>query len=859
MTHQLRPGIPRLAFLVMVCFLFATSCSTGPDSQESESYDFIASFDEANGDLGRLVIPIHFRSTLLESGFRRSPGSTHVLVSAPKAVLRFDSPWTCSDSHIDMILRASRPGRIRIILNDHTLGETSVGTTDKLHSWEISTGLLQPQANHLTLQKLDADGLVLSAVTLPPTDRTIQIKSRRAQLLPGPPPTNLDYKVRIPGSLQLTCETAYSFPAATAPKGMLVFEIEARSEGIPEILFSREVSLGPGHPVRAAEPAVVDLDSLAGKEVELTFRTTFHGDQHLPLTGKVGWIRPHIRSAEMPDSSKPSLIIWLVDTQRADHMGCYGFQRSTTPHIESFSRDAIQFENMFSNSSWTKASIATFFTGLHPSAHGAVGRNDRLLPQVTTLAQVIRNAGYRTTAFSANTVFHAEDWDICRGFEEVFTYPIDKGGEGRQTMALLSDLDPWLEKVGKVPFFLFILTLDPHAPYHPPTEYSAMFSEDYQGPMDRRVDARRRLGENLKTRSVTEVEKRQVEALYDSEIAFADHCFGRFIALLKKQGLLDTSYVLCLSDHGEELNDHQNWGHGQSLHDELIRLPLFARLPGGQRSGSVLSRSVQGIDLMPTVLEWLSVDGPKGQGTSFAAAVEPENHSSVVEILAEQALDRNRLYSLTQNRYKYILRLSPYQQEALYDIRTDPAEQQNLFASHQAIAAPMAVRVTAFRDMAERGTRIMFVNPNQTMARGEIVARSPITLVRGINLNRHEGVVYGLSQDRHRLWFNFNVGSQPRGFVFDLERPDLGATLQLETHPEGEVWPVYIGQKNERIHSIPVELKGPDLLSGRSNMIDPSDKEFGCFIWRLPGGQDMGPDKLSAEETENLRHLGYIE
>lgn len=841
--------------LIYLPVIFFIGCQTRPEFPQVENYDFIAAFNEAEVDLGQQAIAINKSSQLLESGFRKSPESAHAQASTPQVRLRFDSPWERSATRLGMALRASRSGRVRIMLNGEDLGETSVRETERNYFLKVPAGLLQPQANLLTLQTLDAVGVSLSALVLPPTYSMIQFQNRRTQLLPGPPPTRLTYRLRAAGSSRLTFETAYDFPAAAVPEGKLVFEVTASSGFFSRSLFKREVILGPDSPAQAAESAVVELGALAGEGVDLTFGTTFKGKTCLPLAGNVGWVRPQLRSVAPPgEASKPSLIVWLVDTQREDHMGCYGYQRATTPHTDAFAREAVQFQNMLSNSSWTKASIATLFTGLHPSAHGAVGRTDRLLPQVTTLAQVLREAGYRTTAFSANAVFHSKGWDICRGFEEVYTFRVHRSREGRGTLKILSDLVPWLEEVGDEPFFLFIHTVDPHSPYRPPPEYCRMFNKVYRGRFTKKVgDPGQWVG------VATEAEKRQFEALYDSEIAFGDHCFGRFISMLKKLKLYDSWYTLFLSDHGEELNDHRNWGHGQSLHEELLRLPMLLRLPEERQAGTVVGGTVSGINLMPSLLEWLKIEGPAGPGASFAAAVEAGRDPEAVEILAEQALDKHRLYSLTSGNYKYILRLDPQQEEAFYDLGTDPAEQQNLFGSHAAQAAPLAARVATYREAAERGTRVVFVNPTKTSVKGEIVAQTPITTVRGIKLSSSQGVPYGLSEDRRRLWFRFSVEKWPRGFIFDLERPELGATLHLDSLDEHAEWPIYLGGGNQPAPAVPVDLVGPELLAGSGKSIVPSDPKIGCFVWRIPGGGDMGPTKLSDKETENLRALGYIE
>jgi hypothetical protein len=381
-----------------------------------------------------------------------------------------------------------------------------------------------------------------------------------------------------------------------------------------------------------------------------------------------------------------------------------------------------------------------------------------------------------------------------------------------------------------------------------------MFSGNYDGRFKRRVGNPRPLAKNA-----TEDDFRQFEALYDSDIAFGDHCFGRFIAMLKQRGLFEDAYTLYLSDHGEEFYEHGGWGHGRSLHEEQTRLPMLLRLPGGRRSGTVVDGVVRGIDLMPSLLEWLGIEGPPGPGVSFASAVEAGRDPAEVEILAEQWLDKSRLYSLTRGNWKYILRLDPYREEALYDLETDPAERTNLFESRPDLASPLAARVAAYRGSAERGSRVVFVGSTGQPVGGEIVAGSPISTVRGINMAINQGFSYDLSEDRRRLRFEFKQGKRQHGIILDLERPDLGAALHLDRRADGGAWPVYLGPENERPSTAPVELTGPELVAGPGRSIGESDPKVGCFVWRVPGGGDSGPASLSEEEIEDLRALGYLE
>ncbi len=852
--------------LAICCLLLCCLAGCTAQAPLVESYDFIASFEESQGRLSRQEIVVRHGDQLLESGFAKRNQGRGVVLNADLATLRFDSPWIRGAGALALSLRAKEPCRVRVTLNGQVLNPAEVSGEFSNFSWALQEGDLQRQNNRLTLEAPPTACLRLASLTLPPTSSTVLLDRRRIPFLPAPPPSSLSYRLRpAPGS-RLSFETVCKFSTRGPPGEAVVFEVLNRANSTPQTLFRREVPLQPAAAAGISEPAEIDLTPLAGQELELVFITRYRGESRRPFSGDAGWGNPRLLPAERTSDTSPSLIIWLTDTLRADHLGCYGYRHNTSPHLDRFASEAILFENFLSQSSWTKSSIATIFTGLNASYHGAVGREDKLLPQVTTMAELFREAGYNTAAFSSNAYFFADYWGLTKGFEEVWSYYPSNHFEDSQ--AIIEDLLPWISARTGNPFFLFVHTRDPHDPYLPPRRFANLFPHE---PRTAAAGGGNTAETAAAPDGVTAAgsgpgmgdpgwDPAPLLSAYDGEIAYNDEFFKRFILELQRAGLYDPSLLVYLSDHGEEFHDHGGWRHGHQLFQEQIRIPLIIRLPRGKHGNRTVRGATREVDLLPSLLQWAGLECSTGQGESFSGLVEAGEDPAPLEILSEQTLDSAALYSITAGRYKYILRLEPDREELLFDMVADPAESFNLLAEQPELAATLAGRIASYREIAETGTRILFISAKKRTAIGKVVGNSPFRMVNGINLGEKvAGRSFGLSDDRRTIWFRINTAGEPGGLVFDLERPDLGAVLTLQTSRTGPGWPVFLGARTEAEKDGPLHLMGDELLVPKRTVASLSGKPDGCHIWRVPGGAEQGPSVLSEEELENLRGLGYIE
>jgi choline-sulfatase len=373
-----------------------------------------------------------------------------------------------------------------------------------------------------------------------------------------------------------------------------------------------------------------------------------------------------------------NVIIYLVDTLRADHLGCYGYARPVSPRIDAFASEAVRFRHTVAQSSWTRPSVATLLTGLLPLTHGVNGRRDALAPQAVTLAEMLQARGYRTAGFVTNGNV-AKSFGLGQGFE---TYRLLPKKHGAAT-DVNAEAAGWLDKVWTkdAPFFLFLHTVEPHAPYNPPLPFRQRFAASVKDDSLTRLRVFRRLAEN-KLPTTPELRRNLID-LYDAEIAANDAAFGDLIDLLVERGLWDDTVIVFVSDHGEEFLDHGDWEHGKTLHAEMLDVPLIVRAPG--MGGKVVERQAQHADLVPTLLDLLGLPvPPQAEGRSLlpwmAGGGMPGEEAS--ETAAFSWLDERgfRAASVTTPKWRLIENRapSPIPGRLLYDRRTDPTERRDL-------------------------------------------------------------------------------------------------------------------------------------------------------------------------------------
>jgi len=402
----------------------------------------------------------------------------------------------------------------------------------------------------------------------------------------------------------------------------------------------------------------------------------------------------------------PNVFVILVDALRADHLGVYGHRRDTSPALDAFARDGIVFEQAITQSTFTKSSIASLFTGRAPFEHGVYWGDrrdtaDRLTSDVLpdrelTLAEVLRSRDFLTAAWVQNS--HLRPY---MGFAQGFVSYRDQQGD---VDSINRRFLGWLRGPARLEsIFAYLHYIDLHDPYRPEPPYDRLFGEP--GPVYEGVDFAEwgAYLEGVRTGRIqlSREDVGALELLYDGQIRYLDERIGRLLEELKRRGLYDRSLIVVTSDHGDAFMEHGFISHSAAPYEELVHVPLLVKLPGGRHAGRRVEEQVRLIDLFPTILDVLGVPIPRRvSGCSLTPLLTGgERRSSGVGAPCSWAVteiaeveDGPPTLGIRTGNLKYIV--SPGGEE-LYDLRDDPRELDPLPEP----AAPEAL--AAFRELAE--------------------------------------------------------------------------------------------------------------------------------------------------------------
>ncbi|HEX5042994.1 MAG TPA: sulfatase [Candidatus Polarisedimenticolaceae bacterium] len=370
--------------------------------------------------------------------------------------------------------------------------------------------------------------------------------------------------------------------------------------------------------------------------------------------------------------SRPSVILVSIDTLRADRLlGASG--ADTMPRMHALLSGGTVFSQATAAAPWTLPSHVSLFTSLLPFDHGVRWPRNAISSRRCTLAERFRNAGYRTAAFTGG-VYVAAHFGLDQGFEVYADHDEEKEGG---SAGIFSGALGWVRRHRDVPFFLFVHTYEAHTPYRG----GSGLPRGRLGPVFRTEDVAAAQSGRL---VLTEEERRYVRSLYDGDVRDADTHVGDFLEDLRREGILDDAVLVVLSDHGEDLWDHdltRSPGHGHALYEELVHVPLAVRAPGRVRAGATLAIPVSLLDVAPTVLELCGLPAdPAHRGRSLAEALrtgkEPESRAVASESV-QYGPDR---FAIRQGDLKVIV--APHPERVHYDVHLDvlPVEMFDLAA-----------------------------------------------------------------------------------------------------------------------------------------------------------------------------------
>ncbi|MFO8057340.1 MAG: sulfatase [bacterium] len=386
-----------------------------------------------------------------------------------------------------------------------------------------------------------------------------------------------------------------------------------------------------------------------------------------------------------------SVFLIIIDTLPAGHVSCYGYERSTTYHLDRLADDGVMFKNAVSASPWTLPSIAGILTGVIPYRHQAGlphqlewPRDEekgmsRMKPGISSMAETFQQHGFKTAGFFNNPYTHP-DFGMNKGFD---TYDYVGGDELeiREAGEVIRDAALWLKRNPEGPYFMVLHFFDPHLAYDPPPSYAAPYIADYDGPLSLPYNpelGKVRAGEA----GLSAADKEFIRGAYDGEVVATDKQLGLFIDHLKKKGLYDNSFVIVTSDHGEEFWEHGGFEHGHSLHREVIQVPLVMKLPGGKFSGKTVEEYVSLLDIFPTLAEYFRWRPPMGlEGVSLYPK------GGKLWVPPHQVVSMNMLYGeerqcIYNEGYKMIVNRDTGRVR-VYNLEEDPEETANVFGEQE--------------------------------------------------------------------------------------------------------------------------------------------------------------------------------
>ncbi len=493
-----------------------------------------------------------------EARVTRSDRFTEVVISIPEALVR--------QGENAMMLRATKTAPVR-----------GKPRSLAIESLRFEPASAEPgKASRLSVKQTSVGGV-----------------SRRAVVLP--PASHVDWFVEAPEG------------------GTLVFGAGSTVEGDGSLAVRVDSDSAAGAPKTVkASGAWRDEQLPIRQRVGTLARVRFENDGSTPVAVSDVRVVRAARDVVALDAPARNVVVLLIDTLRASKLTAYYPKtRVKTPVIDQMAREGALFERSQSPENWTKPAVASVLTSLHPATHKTKEDASRLPKSALMLSEVYKKAGFKTASFIANGYV-----SNAFGFDQGWDHYTNYIRERRNTNAsnVFGEAASWIEKNKAKRFFVYVQTIDPHVPYDPPDEFLKMYDPTpYSGQVQNRrthlmLDEAKK---NPKKFKFTKRDKERIEALHDGEISYHDRQFGRFLKKLRELGLEENTIVVVTSDHGEEFQEHGSWGHGHSVYQELLGVPLMFRwpgvIPGGLRVGPVVST----MDIGPTVLEATGVPIPR--------------------------------------------------------------------------------------------------------------------------------------------------------------------------------------------------------------------------------------------------------
>lgn len=414
------------------------------------------------------------------------------------------------------------------------------------------------------------------------------------------------------------------------------------------------------------------------------------------------------------EETPPNVLLIVVDTLRSDHLGCYGYERDTSPNIDRLAAESVRYAHAWSQAPWTTPSIGSLLTSRYPSEIGIKSMHAILDDELTLLPEVLQRGGYRTGAVISHS-FCSARWNFDQGFES-FDESNIQGHQAVTSPEVTDRALEFLDRQGEAPWFLWVHYFDPHFAFlnHPEFEFGS--GEGYDGPVSPGMKFSKLAGMR-KELEPEDVE--QIVRFYDSEIAFTDHQIGRLLDGARELGLFDDMLICFTADHGEEFLDHKKLGHAKTLYRELLGVPLIVKYPAGRQA--VVEEPVALLDVFPTVLDVTGIESAEElQGSVLPRGPRDQRdpgdpHDPGERRVFSETARLGGIRAVTGSRYRLIEHAKRGRLE-LFDTVTDPLEQRNLAASPPAGFEELRTALARWgREMEENGReeRLLDLTPEE--------------------------------------------------------------------------------------------------------------------------------------------------
>lgn len=406
----------------------------------------------------------------------------------------------------------------------------------------------------------------------------------------------------------------------------------------------------------------------------------------------------------------PNVFLIVIDAASAAYFGCYGDTSGTSPNIDRLAEESVLFQQAYSQTATTITSTASLLTGLRATTH--LMTMETLLPRkYPTLAEMLSEQGMKTHGYIGNPLAGAEATGLARGYDhcvQVYALealegkrPVEKSSHFNVTLPedINTEVFKALPDFGKGGNFAYIHYLQPHKPYDPPLEYRKGLPCGTMTWADLHVLFEAGNDEGKASASAI----RQIEARYRANIRHIDAGVGKLLDKLERDGLYDESLIVLMSDHGDAFFKHRRFGHNWTLYDDMIRIPLIVKVP---RSEGIQARRigqlVETIDVLPTLFDYLGLPIPdRSEGDSLLPLITGSAYQLQNPEILASTIDRQR-HAIRMGDYKYIFNMTG--PEELYNLRTDPDEQDNLAHAKRDIAKALRAKLESMVDLASGKT-----------------------------------------------------------------------------------------------------------------------------------------------------------